>query len=208
MIQKPDFVLNEVYDLFKQGEINLNLGCGDLTLEHCINCDLFDERADKKLDAKDLSEFPEGTVNAIYAGQLLEHFDYQEVQDVLAEWRRALRKGGYLIVHLPDMEALINLASDWINGRSDKVKVIQTKSWEVIPDSEELWVTIWTSLMASIYGNQCGPGQYHKWGYCAKYLAKGLTELGFKVRKIYKGYPKRLTPSMMIIAQKEDKKDG
>jgi predicted SAM-dependent methyltransferase len=200
---KSDLITEEIYGLFNQGDLNLNLGCGDLKLEKCLNCDLYNENADKKLDARDLSEFPNGRINAIYAGELLEHLEYEEVQKALVEWHRALREGGHLIIHVPDMEALINMASDWICSKWQSVRIMSSSPGEVQGDTDEnIWFNIWVSLMNQIYGEQSEPGQYHKWGYCAKYLARLLTEAGFKINKIYRGYPKRPTPTLMVIAEK------
>lgn len=180
--QPLDSIQQEVDELFAEGSINLNLGCGKLALENALNCDLYNPDADKNLDAKDLSEYVDGTVNAIYAMHLLEHFDLEESTQVLKEWKRALRNKGYLIIGVPDMEETIKAANQW----------------DMKPPE------LWKALMFAIYGCQNGEGQVHKWGYSAEYLVDVLDKAGFTLKKIYRGYPRRPTPSMMVIVEKRD----
>jgi predicted SAM-dependent methyltransferase len=184
MIQEPDSILDDIYIKFSQGEINLNLGCGDLKLRNCINADLYSEDADRKIDATDLSEFADGSVNAIYASQLLEHFTFVEATKMIREWRRALRERGWLIVGVPDMEEIIEVMFKW----------------------QPRPANIWESMMRFVYGwqEEVGEGQVHKWGYSAEYLMEFLKKMGFRILRVYRGYPRRPTPSLMIIAEKRD----
>lgn len=178
--QERDSIMDDIYAIFAQGEINLNLGCGKMKLDNVINCDLYDPEADKKLDAKDLSEFTDGSVNAIYASQLLEHFTYDESIRLMKEWHRALKEGGHIIIGVPDMEEILEVASTW-DLRQEAV---------------------WTAMMKYIYGWQTNEGDIHKWGYCAESLMAFVKKMGFKMRRIYRGYPRRPSPTMMVIAQK------
>lgn len=182
MIQRPDSILDDIENLFAQGEVNLNLGCGKNKIEGCINCDLYDPRADRKLDATDLSEFADGSVNAIHASQLLEHFTQEESIRTIKEWRRALRVGGYLVISVPDMEEIIEVLFQWKPRPKN----------------------VWESMMKFVYGWQTNDGDVHKWGYSAEYLMELLKDMGFRVMRVYRGYPRRATPSIMIIAEKLD----
>lgn len=175
-----DSIMEDIYAIFKQGTINLNLGCGKGKLDNVVNCDLYDPSADKKLDARDLSEYPDGTVNAIYASQLLEHFTKEEGEKAIKEWHRVLRMGGHIILSVPDMEEIIEVASTW-DLRQEAV---------------------WTAMMKFIYGWQVNEGDIHKWGYCAETLLDFVRKAGFKMKRIYRGYPRRPSPTIMVIAQK------
>jgi len=178
--QEPDSIMEDIYAIFAQGEINLNLGCGKIKLDGVINCDLYDPEADKKLDAKDLSEFTDGSVNAIYASQLLEHFTYDESIILMKEWHRALKEEGHIIISVPDMEEIIEVAGTW-DLRQE---------------------AIWIAMMKFIYGWQTNEGDIHKWGYCAESLMALVKKMGFKMKRIYRGYPRRPSPTIMVIAQK------
>ena len=175
-----DSIMEDIHDIFKQGEINLNLGCGKNKLDGAINCDLYDPGADKKLDARDLSEYKDGSVNSIYASQLLEHFTEQEGIDALKEWYRVLKFGGHVFLSIPDMEEIIEVATTWDIRKPE----------------------IWKAMMKFIYGWQTNEGDVHKWGFCCDSLLDLIRKSGFKMKRIYRGYPRRPTPSLMVVAQK------
>lgn len=68
-------------------------------------------------DARDLSRFADNTFDEIYASQVLEHFSHLETWDVLAEWFRVIKPGGYLTLTLPDVLGILedykNNICDW-----------------------------------------------------------------------------------------------
>ena len=65
---------------------------------------------DHVCNAADLSQFPAGTFEAIYASHVLEHFDYKnELRKALAEWNRVLAPRGKIYVSVPDLDALAGL---------------------------------------------------------------------------------------------------
>lgn len=82
-------------------KIRLNLGCGDERIPGFLNCDLYEEKADMRFDAKALP-FPDNTVDEIRAYHLIEHFTFQTAFVVLKEWLRALKPGGILVMETPD----------------------------------------------------------------------------------------------------------
>jgi len=186
-----DLIDDKIRNLLKQGDLNLNLGCGKLKMDNCLNCDLYDEDADRKIDAKDLSEFGDETVNAIYANNLFEHFGYEEGRILLKEWNRVLMRGGYLILSLPNMNRIIEVVYDW-----------NTAVWEQKPTN------LWDSMMKMIFGWQNGEGQFHKWGYSPEYLSDILKDNGFKINKLYLAYPRRPTPNFTVVAEKIQKEDN
>jgi len=157
-----------------------------------INCDLYDKDADYKIDARDLSHLKDETVDSIYSSNLLEHFTILESRNVLQEWNRVLKKGGYLVLSVPDMKKIIDTSHEWLNA-----------DWLDIPPPK-----LWDSIMKTIFGWQhVGPGQIHQWGYSPKYLAHRLEKNGFEVKELYSGYPNRPTPNFTVIAVKIKKED-
>jgi len=50
---------------------------------------------------------PDGSVEAIHASHVLEHFGHRQVPAVLADWVRALAPGGWLQVAVPDFNVVI-----------------------------------------------------------------------------------------------------
>jgi hypothetical protein len=58
--------------------------------------------------------FADGSVDAIRASHVLEHFPHAEVPEVLADWTRALKPGGTLRIAVPDFKAI---AEGYLAGR-------------------------------------------------------------------------------------------
>jgi predicted SAM-dependent methyltransferase len=86
-------------------EKKLNLGCGPNPKPGWINIDLFDSRADLRLDLREKWPFFDGTVTYIYSEHVFEHFDFHgEVDHFLSESYRVLRPGGAFDVGVPDTE--------------------------------------------------------------------------------------------------------
>lgn len=86
--------------------IRLNLGCGTFPLKDFVNVDQFENvKPDLMADAANLPYGP-GMVDEIYAGHLLEHFDYETGQRVLKYWWTLLKPGGEIRVTVPDFDVL------------------------------------------------------------------------------------------------------
>ncbi|MFX0199622.1 MAG: methyltransferase domain-containing protein [Candidatus Hodarchaeota archaeon] len=164
----------------EQAQVGLNLGCGNMFIEGLTNCDLYNPEAEKILDALDLSEYKDESVDLIEAHHLLEHFSFEERDGALNEWHRVLKPKGYLIISCPDMSRLLRLtlAVEKIN---------------------------WHALELYIYGGQENPGGYHKSCYSPEYLTQLLEKAGFMLDMILPNYPYRPTPTFGIVARKEKK---
>ena len=53
-------------------------------------------------EAHDLSLFASQSCDTLFSSHLLEHIEYEKVPDVLKEWARVAKQGGYLILYVPD----------------------------------------------------------------------------------------------------------
>jgi predicted SAM-dependent methyltransferase len=87
----------------------LHLGCGKRNLgEDWIHIDGGDF---PHLVSNDITmlAYENNSVDVIYASHVLEYFDYQEVQEVLAEWYRVLKPEGELFLSVPDFEVMSEL---------------------------------------------------------------------------------------------------
>lgn len=85
-------------------EIKLNLGCNEWNIKGFINIDIDKNdkiKPDLQADCSDLP-FEDNSVDEIYAGHMLEHFDMTE--NVLEEWHRVLKPGGRITICIPDIE--------------------------------------------------------------------------------------------------------
>jgi len=89
--------------------IKLHLGCGwrnfgnDWTHIDGGDYDHLDDHDITKLN------FDNNTVDLIYASHVLEYFDREEVNGVLGEWSRVLKKGGILRIAVPDFQSMVKL---------------------------------------------------------------------------------------------------
>ena len=63
------------------------------------------------LDFKDIKNliFEDETVDLIYCSHVIEYFDRHEIQNILKEWNRVLKKGAVLRIAVPDFNVLSEL---------------------------------------------------------------------------------------------------
>jgi predicted SAM-dependent methyltransferase len=91
----------------------INLAAGDKHFEsneqiEWINCDLSDRDGKMELihDITEPLPFPDETFDIIVASHCVEHIEMAIVKDVLADWMRCLKKGGQMIITVPDVRAM------------------------------------------------------------------------------------------------------
>jgi SAM-dependent methyltransferase len=91
----------------------LHLGCGEIRLKGFVNIDMAPSPAvDRIMDASKL-EYPDNSIELIYASHLLEYFHRGLVPKVLKEWHRVLKPGGKAIIVVPNFDLLV----DWYTLR-------------------------------------------------------------------------------------------
>ena len=87
--------------------VGLDIGCGMRRCwPHMIGVDSghhFGARSDASVrgEGDDLSMFADGSMDFVFSSHLLEHFPREKVPAVLAEWARALKVGGHLVLYVP-----------------------------------------------------------------------------------------------------------
>jgi len=59
----------------------------------------------------DMSDVPNGSVDAVYSSHNLEHIYFHEVPQALAEFYRVLGDDGYVVLTCPDLESVCNQVS-------------------------------------------------------------------------------------------------
>lgn len=158
--------------------MKLNLGCGDLLFDDYINCDLYNSKADLQIDCRILP-YEDNSVEEIQAIHLLEHFDYQEAQDILKEWYRALIPGGKLIIETPD---LLNSCISFVEG-SEQDRV---------------------DLYGHFFSTPWIDGQMHKFLYTENQLGGTLLQVGFRniIREAALRFPERQYINLRMVAEK------
>jgi ubiquinone/menaquinone biosynthesis C-methylase UbiE len=84
------------------------LGCGNKVIPGFVNVDA---RSGNGLDVVEgdvanLTQFPDGSAELIYASHVLEHFQRAQVRQVLRRWFELLAPGGTLRLAVPDFTAV------------------------------------------------------------------------------------------------------
>lgn len=105
------------------GPLRLNLGgmgegFRDGRVEGFLIVDLR-EGADIQADCADLSFAETGTVDTIYASNILEHWSLLKTVDVLKEWNRVLKPKGRIYISVPDFDEAVRIyqkagLTDWL----------------------------------------------------------------------------------------------
>jgi len=143
---------------FKQ-PLMLDIGAGGLSSDDKFTAVDLHTNADIKATMWDIP-LPDGSVEAIFSSNALEHVGRFEVVPTLREWHRLLRRGGRLQVVVPDLEWACRW---WLEH--------QTTKWD----------------MAIIYGHQKHEGEYHKTGFTPAILQEHFnnTKLPWKLNTWY-----------------------
>jgi predicted SAM-dependent methyltransferase len=143
---------------FKQ-PLMLDIGSGGFSSdEKFTSVDLFVE-CDIQASMWEIP-LPDGSVDAIYSSNALEHVGKKEVVPTLREWHRLLKVGGRLQLLVPDLE----WACQW---------------W--LANQEDLG---WS--LDIIYGHQLHDGEYHKTGFTPQIMQRyfDMTEKEWFINKI------------------------
>ena len=162
----------------------LHLGGGSIILPGYINSDLLpSDPAIVKLDACNLSQFPNDSIEEILSANLVEHFTYWQAAMAFKEWHRVLQPKGKLVILCPD---ILTLCKRFVEGS-------EHERWGGIPPGTEP-VRFGYALIQGIYGGQFSndsqfiPGlgtiaqlaQTHKSGWTPSYLMSWLQQAGFQ----------------------------
>jgi SAM-dependent methyltransferase len=100
--------------------VDLGYG-GNKIVQSAISLDTTDcpfEDCNYKGDARKLP-FGDYVFDYVYSSHLLE--DFEDTKDVLIEWIRVLKDGGFLILYLPIQKIYASMASDGVGNTSHKV---------------------------------------------------------------------------------------
>jgi predicted SAM-dependent methyltransferase len=149
--------------------VRLNLGAGAYHLpqeEGWANWDADPETpADRHVYVPPIP-LPDNSVEEVYAGHLLEHFEPQEAERLLAECLRVLVPGGRLGVVVPDTRAVL---ARYLEQRHEEVEVPQHTFWNLDDLDAVCAVFLYSTIQPS----------RHKWSYDAATLRRALVGAGF-----------------------------
>ncbi len=142
--------------------IRLNLGCGDDLRPGWVNIDA-NVSADWDLDLRQL-DLPASSTDEVLLSHALEHFSDEEVPLLLARISSAVSPQGRLLVNVPDLA--------WV-----------LRNWLALPEQQR-----WGWALATVFGLQDNPGEYHRTGFSPLRLDNMLRQAGFswvRVRRLF-----------------------
>lgn len=173
------------------GDIRLNLGCGDKILEGYINVDYAPSRKGKKPDViADLRElkFERNFADEILSVHVIEHFYLWEAEELLTHWKSILKPGGAIVLECPNiLTAAEMLLKDSVKNALAKGKDGQNAMWPLYGDPS------WKD-----------PLMCHKWGYTPLSLITLLEQCGYEnVRQERAVFKKQDPRDMRIVGNKE-----
>jgi predicted SAM-dependent methyltransferase len=147
------------------GRVYIHLGCGRINATGFINVDAVPlPHVHYVQEVDDLSVFPNGYADLIYASHVLEHISHKKVAKVLKEWRRVLKGGGILRISVPDFDKVIKIYKSEGNA-------IQ-------------------AIVGVLMGGQDYAYNFHKAAFNKKYLTRLFMSVGF--RKVRGWDPERV----------------
>lgn len=103
-------------------ELRLHIGCGKRYIPGWTHVDQAPfPHVDYVQDIRNLRNFADGSAAIVYACQVVEYFDRDEVVPLLVEWRRVLKRRGILRLSVPNFEVISRLyragfGLDWFLG--------------------------------------------------------------------------------------------
>jgi len=87
--------------------MKLNLGSGKFILKGFVNIDKIKQLGvDRILEIKDKLDYPDESIEEIYAGHFIEHLKVEDVINLLKDCYRVLKKEGKITITIPDFEKI------------------------------------------------------------------------------------------------------
>ena len=169
--------------------LRIQIGSGSNRLEGWFNTDLSNQ-GEYFLDANDLDNIPDGSVDLIYGEQVIEHLDYSQASDFLNQARKKLKRNGIIRISTPDLHALTSNYAEQTDLNSSLVELMISKGNDTHGDHASASVNVW----------------FYSWGHKFIFDELTLTDLmkasGFsKITRFEVG--KRDRPELSDIEQHE-----
>ena len=197
-------------------QIRLNIGCGGQPLDGYINVDLdnletLKTRYPSHVFPKGMQiynydifnlPFSDDSVDEVRADSLIEHLSFQEEPLFFHEIKHILKPHGIFKFSIPDFEDAIKLwlaaKDDWKEFyRNDPEAIAQSHWFGTYSYNTE---NRWGYLVAMLFGNQNGEGQFHKNCYTIPKIRAILDYLNFEEMEI-SHYRWRVDRDLMIAVK-------
>ena len=144
--------------------MKLHLGSGSRYLKGYLHVDIADyEHIDIQSSVDKLNTIDDDTVDEIYASHVLEYFDRNEVEFVLNEWKRVLKKDGVLRIAVPNFEALIKIYQE--TDEIEKILGPLYGKWNVGENNYIYHKTVYDSKSLTLLLDHLGFSEIQHWDW-------------------------------------------
>jgi len=156
----------------------LHIGCGTNPLPGWINIDR-EARADGVVTDVNPAALPyaDASVDEVLSEHVFEHFGAAEEQAVWREMARVIRPGGVLTVEVPDFEWV---CETFLAAKDEWREFYQVGHPDHYAGHGRALDQRWGILQTMFFGNQNGPGQFHRTAYTEQKLRALAAMLGFQ----------------------------
>lgn len=160
--------------------MRLHIGCGPKVLPGWINIDVVEGPHVHRWDPLDLP-LKDGSVSHILSEHAFEHFGFAEEERLFRECLRVLAPGGVLEIEVPDLEWTCRTFVDAADAFEAFYRIGSADHYF---GRGRAFDQRWGIITTMLFGNQNGPGQFHKNGYTEGKLRAIAKLLGFSGLKI------------------------
>jgi predicted SAM-dependent methyltransferase len=137
------------------------------------------------LDATNLAPFGDGAIDLIECHHMIEHLSFRDTERALREWSRVVKSGGLLILTFPDLAAIA------------RAYLKYSALYRLLPRPARI-----DHLVSMLVGSQEHEGMFHRNAFDRGRITRLLGSHGFAVEFTYCRYPRRATPSRLVIARR------
>jgi len=153
----------------------LNIGAGEWPLRGYTNLDAQPIPGIDLVATVPPIPYADASLDEIYCGHVLEHYDYEGGQALLAECWRVLAPGGKLGVVVPDTREIV---TRWLRGDRDMVQGPPGYWWPVADLDSVCALFLYSTIQPS----------RHQWSYEPATLARAVERVGFVITGPIDGY--------------------
>ena len=152
-----------------EGSKKLNLGCGQDIKQGYVNADIRKlNGVDIVVDMEKPLPFQNEEFDEVLMKDSMEHVSWRNIEQLINEVHRILKKGGKLIIQCPDLEEI-------------------AKQVILNPDFKFNELEGYKAISFWVYGEQNYPENTHKSGFTKPALRKLLESHGFKIERMETG---------------------
>lgn len=173
------------------GPIRLHIGCGSRLFDGYINIDGEYLSGTPGVIIHDITRpfsLPDNSVDEILSVHVIEHIMRDRVQEMMRDWLRVLKPGGFVAVEWPDF---LKMCQEVVNHPNcldfDADRRLQKRS------------------ILGIYGDNLrypDPVMWHKWGYSEASLCRLFEHVGFSRTSAESNHHSKTSSDSRVVAWK------